>query len=286
MTPERSLFAARSALDRGNAARALEHVAEAAAFDEPETYRIQSEAHLALDNDTEALHAAQRGLVVEPTDTELQILLGRAHSALDDHRSAETAYLSVLNQDPQNVHALFHYSWTLAHVGDSDGAREILAHMPPTFVAASPDVMALHAYLAMIDGNKKEAEAFIEHGLALDPQHTSMRRIAGVKAQLDGNMRGAGDHYMSAAQVDPGRNADVGREGMYLNHPLMAPTRLITRIGPGRLWVGWIVFLVIGRRVLPTAVMLPLIVIYVVFALYSWVVPPLLRKWLKSRGEL
>ena len=286
MTTNRNLVAARAALGRGNPARALEHINDSKAFDQAETWQLQTQAYLALNRIDEARQSVSQGLRLEPQNSQLEILYSRVLSRANQYQEAEASLLRVLGREPQNVDALFYYGWLLAEAGDSDGARNVIDALPDWARASDPNTMALQAYVAIIDGKKAESARYLQTGLEIDPENTHLRQLAGIRESMDHRMGAAADHLIGAAMADPSRAGDLGREGRYLNHPLMAPTRLITRIGPGRLWIAWIMLLFIGRRVLPTAVLVPLVVIYLTGAIYSWVAPPLLRAWLKRKGEL
>lgn len=66
----------------------------------------------------------------------------------------------------------------------------------------------------------------------------------------------------------------------------MFPIRLVTRIGAGKLWIAWIVFILGFREVWPDGPFGWIVLGYLLFAIYTWVTPFLLRKWLTRKGEL
>jgi hypothetical protein len=64
-------------------------------------------------------------------------------------------------------------------------------------------------------------------------------------------------------------------------HPLMLPIRPFVRFGPLKTWVAAIVVIyalrLTGLPVLSAAVA----VVWVLLCIYSWVVPPLVRRWMR-----
>jgi len=110
--------------------------------------------------------------------------------------------------------------------------------------------------------------------------------LISLEASLDDRVTKAADHMLTAAALDPEFAGAQGREARFLKHPLMAPTRLISRVGPAQLWVGWLAVLFLLPRVWPGAPMGWIVLVYILFAIYSWTVPFLLRKWMTSQGRL
>ena len=103
-----------------------------------------------------------------------------------------------------------------------------------------------------------------------------------------GRVRDSKQHFDHAARMDPMNDGvtDAARHSRYQNHWLMWPLRLIQRVGRIQIWLGFIV-LYFGLRALGQTQLLGIIAIsYLVLVIYSWVVPPLLRRWLqRSQGN-
>ena len=285
MSPERLLLAA-DAVARGNGYRALEHLQQVQAVDEPQTWLLRGQALGLIGEHAQAEEACRRGIAIDPTNTALRIELAVAFEAQSLFPQAESALLSVLNEHPEHLQALVAYGWLLAKSGDAEGAHHVLDRIDPRLRSASPNLMALQGYLALIEGRQADAAAFIERGLQMDPEASGFRMLRATQAAMQGQTGAAATHLDAAARLDPARAAHEGRVARYLSHPLMAPSRVVDRIGPGALWIAWLVILFGLPRVWAGAPMGWIVGIYLIFAAWTWIVPRLLRRWMIRKGQL
>jgi hypothetical protein len=77
--------------------------------------------------------------------------------------------------------------------------------------------------------------------------------------------------------------ADAAAEARLWAHPLLVPLRPIARLGMFKSWA-----IAVGIMLTLRAVGLPLVaalfsLAWFLLCVYSWVVPPLLRRWLRRR---
>ncbi len=286
MTDPAHLQLARDAIERGNGRRAIEHLATADVQD-PDAWYLRSRAFALEDDDRGAEQSARQGLMVAPEYVPLLIVLGQSLSNQNRLVDAEKAFVHALNQNPEHLEALHSYAWLLAKAGDPQGAREVMAKMPPVYLAATPSGHALSGYVSLVEGNVKDARMHLDAGLTLDPDGVQLHTLKALELSIGSNdLGGASQHLRTAAQSDPAAAGALGRQARYLQHPLMRPIQLVDRIGVAQLWIAWIATLFLLPRIWPGAPMGPITIAYIGFAVYTWVVPFALRKWMERRGQL
>lgn len=279
------LLLAADAIERGNGHKALEHLEMVTDLDTPEPWLVRAQAFVLTDQPAAARDAANRGLEIEPTNASLLLALSRAESASNQPARAEQALLAILNREPEHQLALLHYAQLLTTSGDPAGASDIVARLDPQLQTTAP-VLTLRARIASALGHEKEAADLTKLALHIDPDSTSAHAVRAMQASLRDQPTEYVDSGRRAASLDPENMASLGRSANYLDHPLMAPSRWIERLGPGKLWIGWIALMFVGRQVLPAPIITALTFAYLGLVIYSWTVPFLFRKWLTMRGRL
>lgn len=283
------MLLAAEALERGNPTRALEHLGNLGDGIDPVAWRLRAVALRGIGDRDRAELAARHGLALAPDDVGLRLVLADILAAQKRRAESETVLLTVLNQHPEYAPALAQYAWLLAGAGDPAGARQIMARLPGPGASADGDdagLFALHGYVALVEGDVDAAERCLDTGLALEPEAPKLRLLRALVADQRSQSREASNHVLIAAQSSPDGVADIARHARFINHPLMAPMRLVNRIGAGRLWLAWLAVLFLLPRVWPRAPMLWIIGFYLSFAIYTWTAPFLLRRWMRSRGRL
>ncbi len=280
------LLLASQALDRGNGARALSHLDSVTDFSDPEVFRLRAAALISSDRFAEAEDSARRGLELAPGNRLLQMELARSLSNQDKNAEAERVLITALNQAPENLPLLTQYAWLLAHSGDAVGAHAVMDRIPGDVLNGHPSTLALQGYVALIEGRQRSARQFLNQGMAMDPESVSTRMLLALENSLDDKPRSSADNMLAAAMLDPEMAGEYGREARYIQHPLLAPARLIGRIGPAKLWLAFIVVIYLGPQVWPGIPLGPILVAYFALVIYSWTVPWLLRRWMIFRGQL
>jgi len=275
-----------NALQRGNAQRAQEHLF---AVERPSgfVWYLRAVAAGMLGHEAEARTAIERGLSMEPNSPELLMLLAGQHEEDGAVSEAEAVYLALLNESPAYHPALISYARLLATAGDPVGATKVMDRVPGHVQAGDPDALHALGVIALSEGRLKDSQRLVDAGLELDPNSVRLHALQAAQASLDPKKsKSMVTHLSSAAAADPRQAAALGYEARFISHPLMAPVRLIDRIGAARLWIGWLVVLFGLPRIWPNAPMLWIALAYICFALYSWIAPPMLRRWLRRKGEL
>ena len=70
------------------------------------------------------------------------------------------------------------------------------------------------------------------------------------------------------------------------SHPLGLPLRPLARLGwagSGLIWIGFIVVYATALR-FDSPWVATIATVYVSWVVYSWIYPPLMKRWVKSRG--
>jgi len=286
MNDDRLLTAAASALERGNALRALEHL-DGIDTVSAEAWNLRAIA-LAQTGDASGAHdAVRRGLSLEPQHPALLYMHATMTENLESPDKAEEAYLSLLREHPNHVSGLLGYGWLLASNGDTEGARAVLERVSGHVGAGVPDALALAGVIACADGDLNTSRTLLDRGLQADPNSVRLHALRAMLASTGGEGRERTSRHLRAAAASNPRNAAaLGYSARYLDHWALVPLRIFNRFSTAQIWLAWIATLFVLRRILPDGPLLIVVLVYVSLAVYSWVAPPVLRWWLRRKGEL
>ena len=247
---------------------------------------LRARAQLRLGSAEQAAETAERGLAAAPGDVGLLGLLAAAEAAKGDPEAAERALLRALHVAPDTPGLLVYYAYLLGSVAQFDKAQRVLdraARVAPD----DPAVFAERADLALARGRKREARRWAREALARDPENEAARRAAGSAASAQG-AAGEARRYFYAAAADDMSDQDlrhVARQAGFLAHPLLVPLRLVTRLGALRTYLLAMLLIFVLAVVSPVAGAV-MLATWTGFVVYTWTVPALLRRWLRSRGRL
>lgn len=284
---DRSLAQARHWISIDRAERALDALATAGpgAAEVPEVFLLQAVAHLDLGHREEARAAAESGLALDPANPALLEILGIAHWKRNDRPAAERAFLDGLRNAPEDAHLLARYAMLVAEDGQIEKARR-LAERAAAQAPEDPLVGRVRSLIAYLDGDDKAAQQIGAAALANAPEDVGLHALMGSYL-LEGGAIGAGTkHHLTSASIDPGDAAarELGWQAKYLRDPLMRPLWVIDRFGPGKVWIAWLAIFFGLRAAGAEEVAGVLALVYLVFVVYSWVVPPLLRRRYRVRS--
>ncbi len=286
MNDDQLLQAAIGALERGNAVRALEHLDGI----ETVTATAWNLRAVALANSGEmpaAQEAVQRGLSLDADNAPLLLLNAELLEKQQHPVAAEQAYLDLLRSYPTYVSGLLGYGWLLATNGDPEGAQAVLDRVGPHVQSESPEALALGGLIACSEGRINESRSLLQRGLEADPNSIRLHSLRAIIAAISGEGTGVmATHMKTAASINPVHGAKMGYEARYVRHWALAPSRLVDRVGTARLWLLWIAIFFGLRRFWPDGPIGWIALVYVIFALYTWIAPPILRRWLRRKGEL
>lgn len=266
--PERCLEVLRSADEVGLTSRAFE---------------LRTSALLELDRESEAAAEARAGLAAEPDNTTLLALLGIACRFTGDLAEGEQAFLSALQTDPENAWLLAQYALLLVTAGRIDKAKRVAEAAG----RLDPDDSAVHlarGLVAHVEGRDAEASAIARQRLAQDPDDPHGHAAMAAFALAEGRIGPTAAHSRTAASIAPDADlVELAREGRVLAHPLMVPMRLLYRLGPAKAWLGAMAIIGVLTVAGLEGAAAVVAVMYVSLAVYSWIVPSLVRRWVLRR---
>ncbi|MBP2471750.1 tetratricopeptide (TPR) repeat protein [Crossiella equi] len=214
--------------------------------------------------DAEAVVVATGGIARFGPDPALLQVLGNAQHSLGQWPEAEGSLLAALHQLPTDAGLLCDYGRLCLSAGQVDKAAALAdraAHHDPHAVR----VGQLRGLVALARG--EDAEAARHTAAHQDDVDTAYQSFRAAAAAGPGNAE-----YVRAA-----------REARVAAHPLLRPLRPLYRLGPVKVWITFLlVFL--GLRLAGLGVVAgALALCWFLYCLYSWVAPPLVRRWLERR---
>jgi len=247
-------------------------------------YVVRVAALLQLEQTREAADAARAGLVDCGPQAPLLGLLASAQHQLGDLPGAEQSLLAALAIEPGDADLLCRYALVCLAAGQVDKADRLLARA----AQIDPDGVLVHTVriqVAYARGEDRRAEQLSREFLAAHPDHAVAHALHGSTAASRGRL---GDSYASMRQAvarEPADRdlADAAAEARLWAHPLLVPLRPVARLGMFKSWA-----IAVGIMLTLRAVGLPLVaalfsLAWFLLCVYSWVVPPLLRRWLRRR---
>lgn len=270
---------ARHLLALGRPSEALTELAKTFDAENTQHWWLRGLALFSLDRTDEALEAVRDGLRVDPESPLLLDLAARCHSRRGELVDAERSVLAALRFDAEDAELLALYALIVAKAGQIDKARKLIAEarrVDPENASA----LRIEAAIAVSRGDEREAMLRGRELLALNPEDPHAHGIVGELLHDRGDVDAAAEHLRTAVVNDPADNiaAAVARENLAWRHPLMWPLRPVQRYGPARVWIGGIVLLMLARMTKHEPLMIAAGVTWLVYCVYSWVVPPLVRR--------
>jgi len=265
---------------------ALKKLGEAFDPEDPWEWWLRGVALFDLDREAEAAEAVQRGLALDPESTQLLAMLARCRLYLRDLGSAEDAILGALRLDAEDADNLALYAHIVAAAGQFEKAKKLLERarrIDPENEAA----MRMQSFLAAARGDDREALLHSRELLAINPEDVHAHRVAGSLLHRRGDVESAAPHLRTAVVIDPFEHgvAELARENRVWRNPFMWPLRPLQRVGIGAMWIAAVTIMFVSRRVAPVSVQLAIAIVWVVYCVYSWVVPPLVRRWLDRHAR-
>jgi tetratricopeptide (TPR) repeat protein len=275
----RAFLNARHLVALSRADEALVELAKDFDAEDAQHWWLRGLALFALDRAGEALDAAASGLRVDPESPLLLDLVARCYSSRGELVKAEEAVLAALRNDAEDGELLALYALIVAKAGQIDKARKLIAQarrVDPENASA----LRIEAAIAVSRGDDREALLRSREMLALNPEDPHAHLLVGEVLHDRGDVDGAAEHLRTAVVSDPRDSvaAELARANLAWRHPLMWPLRPVQRFGPAKVWIAGIVLLMVVRTTKNTPLMLTVGIAWLVYCVYSWVVPPLVRR--------
>jgi len=267
--------------------RALGAIARAD-FEDPEAWALRARACLGLGRFDEAERAAQLGLERDPQHAFLLYLLAFARYRSGNLAGAEQAVLAALELDAEWTEALCLYGELVASAGQFAKAERLLAEAE----RVDPESGAVLRLRHLLDTLQHKGERAVESArelVARDPENAHAQLALGYAERNRGDAPGGLERMRTAAALDPAlatEHFEALVETRVQSHPLMLPMRGLQRaFGEHAQVVTWLIAVggitLLGRAGGEIAGTLS--IGWLAFCLYTWITPPLLRRWLARR---
>lgn len=284
--PSAVLARAYAMLEAGRPQDALAALATlpAAEVMEPVAAKLRCAALAQLDRWAEAGDAARAGLAENGPDSDLLYWLGRAEQQAGHAEMAERVLLDGLAIAPEDVDLLCAYADLCAAEGQVDKAGR-LAALAAAQDPEAPMVYATRVKVAYARGDDREAQRISREFVGAHPANPVANALLGGTSAARGQVGAAYDGFRRAVAEAPTERAyaESALEMRIAGHPLMFPLRPILRFGPLKVWLA-AVATISGLRLLGLPwLSLPVAAAWFAYCVYSWVVPPLLRWWMRRR---
>ncbi|WP_427893540.1 tetratricopeptide repeat protein [Kribbella sp. GL6] len=247
-------------------------------------YLFRGAALHALERNQEAVDVLRDGLAHHGPFPAMLHVLGSSLRSEGRLPEAEAAFLQGLSLDPNDPDLLIGYAHVCLAAGQAEKASALVeraASHAPESVAVS----AARAQVAFALGKDRDMHRHSTEALAYDPEDPNARALHGTASMLTGDSRAGYDSLRSAAAAQPGDEdlRAAAREARLFNHPLMLPLRPFARVNPLIVWVGAVAVIYGLRAVGAAPLSFAFAMIWLAFCVYSWVVPPLVRRWINRR---
>jgi predicted Zn-dependent protease len=247
-------------------------------------YLFRGAALHALDRNAEAIDVLRDGMAQHGPFLPMLHVLGSSLRCEGRLPEAEAAFLQGLSLDPNDPDLMIGYAHVCLAAGQAEKASALVeraaSHAPESAV-----VSAARAQVAFALGNDRDMHRHSTEALSHDPEDPGARALHGTASMLTGDPRSGYTSLASAAASQPG-DADLraaAREAKLINHPLLLPLRPFARFNPLVVWIG-AVAVIYGLRAAGLAPLsFAFAMIWLAFCVYSWVVPPLVRRWLNRK---
>ncbi len=250
-----------------------------------EFWSLRSRALLQLDRHGEAVKAAREGLSRHPDSMLLLVRLCDAEAAQGHVSEAERAILQAIHLEPEHPDLIARYALLVAQGGQFDKADKLLeeaARLDPD----SRYVAWAGARVSYLRGDDRRALVQGREVLARDADDPYAHALLGASLAARGRTTGASRHFRTAAELDPGDVdiTDAARSIAADTHWLMAPLRPLQRFGPVAVWIAAVVTMLVLQSLGFSTLLAIVVPAWLLFCVYSWIVPPMLRWWIRRRS--
>ena len=278
----RAFINARHLMTLSRHGEALEELQKEFDSEDPSHWWLRGLALYGLYRIDDALNAAASGLRIDPENTLLLDLVARCHANRGDLVEAEQAILAALRVDPEDADLLALYALIVAKAGQIDKAKKLVAQAR-RIEPENASALRLEASIAVARGEDREALLRSQEMLAINPEDSHAHLLAGEVLHDRGDVDEAAEYLRTAVVSNPRDSvaAEIARENLVWRHPLMWPLRPLHRFGPAKVWIAGIVLLFLARSTKNTTLMLVAGLTWLAYVLYSWIMPPIVRRIVK-----
>lgn len=211
--------------------------------------------------------------------------LGSAYQHEGKFKEAEEAFLTALEKDPMNGELIASYGYLMLQAGHDKKALALLEQAREREpYSERVNQFILDFYFAKADSKKQQE--YIRNVMETSGDEVQNLTNIAMFHALNGEVKAARECYRQAFLINPEDKNILALLGHYdfLTHPLFAPNRFVEKVGGPA--VVWISFMVIALILKSFELYIPLTlfaVMYILFAIYSWIAPLLYKWFVKGR---
>lgn len=282
-------FRIRSLIERRryDQARGLLPEAFAADPDNFANHLLAGRVALELDEYDETRASVERALQHYPDSIDARLLMFSVGRHSERFPEAERIILDLLRDNPDDAHLYGGYAELMLRTLHLEKAGSLAAEalrLDPTERLAR----TVGLLVRVIEGDRGGALAELEELVSDDPNalHTAWSIITVLQSEhrygealqvMRGILRSMpGDESIIKAMIEL-------RAASHWSVMPLWPLNRYGWIGSGGLWAAAVGSFLLSRALAPEFTG-PLVAIYIAYVVYSWVWPPLLKRWLRSRG--
>lgn len=140
--------------------------------------------HNYLDQDSLALEAFDRAILIAPSMTVVLVNRGKLHLKMGNDKAAFEDFGRVIQRDSTNTDALFYHGIMALYDGDLKAAERDFMHLEESAPNARNTVVAL-ATLYSMTGSDSKAVPYFQRLIADDPQPEYYAGLAGCYLAMD-----------------------------------------------------------------------------------------------------
>jgi tetratricopeptide (TPR) repeat protein len=284
---EKSLALARHYLTIKRPEQALETLSNLgdSTFDNSDAWSMRGQAFFLLGRYADTVKAVDAGLKNDPTSIDLLYWRSVALEHLNDLAGAETTLLSALRLSPDHPWLLSRYARLVARAGQFAKAEQLLQRAEQL----DPEdqfVRQVRVTLAYLQGKDQQVLQSSRQILADDPDDVFAHTMIGAAHIEQGEANKASQALSKAARIDPSNReiVSIARETRQATHPLLWPIIPFQRFGSIKIWIGVLLLIMLLRTIGMTPLAGMIAIVYLIFVLYSWIVPWLLKRWYQGKS--
>lgn len=249
-------------------------------------HMLRAMALSGLQRPAEAVEVIREGFALHGPVGVYFSIIGDALRRLGRLQEAESAYLEGLRYQPDDPDLLIGYARVCLDAGQAEKAAALVDRG----AANDPEdrrLDTIRAEIAFALGKHDDMHRHTTKALADDPDDVVARTLHGASAQFTGDHDAAYRSLGRAAANAPGIEPllEAARDARMIRHPLMRPLTVFGTVNPLVIWLGAIVVIGVLNAAAPQPVGFIAVIVWLVYCVYSWVVPPVLRRWLDRRAR-
>ena len=237
------------------------------------------------DREDSALSTVKTVLVTEPQNQSARLLYFELLLSKKQYAAAEQVILELLREFPEYPHYYGRYAQLMLHTLNLDKARQ-LAEEGLRYDSETDECLAVKTICDLIERRAGTTSQSLQQMLVRHPQ--SMRTLLFVVIALEerGDVKGAERVARELVLADPSNEhlVELAHALRVKGHWTMLPMWPMLRFGWGGSIGIWLISIfvlrVVGQQYPELAV--PLTVVFLVYVVYSWTWPPILKRLIRS----